>query len=158
MRLENKSGHPFCLPPSLLFPVPTLLWLPGSTFPLWTNAPTCRPGPGLDQNKDLKQKGKGHNFRNHSPAGDSPRPHMPAFPDGDLRAIEVERQVQGHTVSGALAYLWKHLECIFRFPVSRNSEGPSLIFLSSCGSYMALLSLAFIVFLLLPWLHCLENK
>lgn len=143
MRVETKSqAIPLSATESPFFQCPPSS-LPGST---------CRAGPGLDQNK-----GEGHNFRNHSPAGDGPRPHMFAFSAGDLRSIEVEWQIQGHTVSGPLAYLWEHLEHIFYFPISRNSEQPRLVFLSSCGCYRALLSLVFMVFLFLSWLHSSGN-
>lgn len=82
---------------------------------------------------------------------------MLVFPAGDLRSTELEGQIQGHGAAGALAYLCEHLEYIFGFPITRNSKGPSFIFLSSCRCYMALLALAFMVFLFLPGLYSSEN-
>lgn len=59
--------------------------------------------------------------------------------------------------SGALAQFWGHLECIFGFPISRDSEGPSLILLSFRGCFMILRPLVLMVFLFLPWIHYSKN-
>lgn len=78
--------------------------LPSSHSSCGANAPV-QTRAKLALSKELKQKGKGHDYGNHSPAGDSPRPHRLAFPAGDPRSIEGEGQIQGHVAAGALAYL-----------------------------------------------------